>query len=145
MALPKAEDLDQIEEIEQQWAVKAMHHAETYYSLLEKYDCTKMRLTKIDDELYEDFRKTFPHINVELLDEEDFKSPSAKEAWREFINRYENRVRDFNFGSLLRKDYREGYTESNTMFAMRTQFYCVEVARNKLGLNRVIYKGDASS
>ncbi|KAJ1988306.1 hypothetical protein H4R33_002483 [Dimargaris cristalligena] len=140
MVLPKAEDLEQLEEIEKQWAVKAMYHAETYYGLLEKVDCTKLRLTPIDNELYSDFRTTFPHINVEALDENDFKSPAAKITWRGFIEKYENRVKDYNFGCLLRKHYDQGYTEANTMFVVRTQFYCVEIARNQLGLNKVIYE-----
>jgi hypothetical protein len=32
--------------IEKQWAVKAMHHAETYFSLLEAMDGSKLKLTK---------------------------------------------------------------------------------------------------
>ncbi|KAJ1967057.1 hypothetical protein IWQ62_002092 [Dispira parvispora] len=141
MPLPSADELEQLEEIEKQWAVKAMHHAETYYNLLECVECTKLPLTRIDDELYADFKDNFPHINVEKLDEEWFKTPEAKEKWRNFITKYEKKVNDYNFGSLLRKDYRLGYTEENTMFAMRTQFYCIEIARNKLGLNKIVYKG----
>lgn len=32
--------------IEKQWAVKAMHHAETYFSLLQAMDGSKLKLTK---------------------------------------------------------------------------------------------------
>jgi hypothetical protein len=43
-------------------------------------------LTKVDDELYEDFLATFPEIHVEALDEmKDFKSEAAKAKWRDFI------------------------------------------------------------
>lgn len=47
----------------------------------------------------------------------DFKSPEMKEKWRNFINRYDGgKVTDYNFGSLLRLDAGEEYSESNTMF-----------------------------
>jgi hypothetical protein len=46
MPLPSADELEQLPEIEKQWAVKAMHHAETYMNLIRKIDASKLRLTK---------------------------------------------------------------------------------------------------
>ncbi|CDH50671.1 duf757 domain-containing protein [Lichtheimia corymbifera JMRC:FSU:9682] len=135
MPLPKAEDLEQLEDIEKQWAVKAMHHAETYFKLITSVDMRKFPLTKIDDEIYEDFEATFPEIDVKHLNDEHFKTPKAKEKWRNWVNKYEKRVNEFNFGSLIRIDYREDYLEQNTMFGVRMQFYAIEIARNKKGLN----------
>ncbi|KAG0202604.1 hypothetical protein BGX28_004920 [Mortierella sp. GBA30] len=140
MSLPSADELEQLQEIEKQWAVKAMHHAETYFSLLEAMDGSKLKLTKIDDEIYVDFMATFgSDIKIDVLDEaKDFKSPEMKEKWRNFITRYEGgRVTDYNFGSLLRIDASQGYTESNTMFVTRMQFLTIEIARNRAGLNSV--------
>ncbi|KAJ1678647.1 hypothetical protein EV182_003618, partial [Spiromyces aspiralis] len=116
MASLNPEDLGNNPDIEKQWAVTAMHHAETYYNLLTAVDGKNLKLTKIDDELYEAFKEKFPEINVADLDEEDFKSPGAKAKWRPFINNYENKVKDFNFGTLLRKKPAGEYTEDNTMF-----------------------------
>ncbi|KAJ2741997.1 hypothetical protein GGI20_004794 [Coemansia sp. BCRC 34301] len=135
MSLPKAEDTGNMLEMEMQWAVKAMHHAETYMKLLKAIGGKDFKLTPVDDELYSDFKKNFPNLNVAKLDESDFKSEVAKAKWREFMNKYEHRVKDYNFGSLLRIDCTGDYSEENSMFAMRTQFYCIEIARNKLGLN----------
>ncbi|KAI8987336.1 putative polysaccharide biosynthesis protein [Mycotypha africana] len=135
MKLPSADELEQLEDIEKQWAVKAMHHAETYFNLISKIDARQLRLTNIDDEILDDFEQTFPEINVEHLNEDDFKSKDAKEKWRKWINKYEKRVKEFNFGTLIRIDCREDYTEQNTMFGVRMQFYAVEIARNKKGLN----------
>lgn len=73
-------------------------------------------LRRIDDEIYEDFELTFPEINVARLNEDHFKSSDAKEKWRPWINKYEKRVNDFNFGTLLRIDPTEDYTKENTMF-----------------------------
>jgi hypothetical protein len=55
------------------------------------------------------------------LNEEDFKTDKAKAKWRDWINKYEKRVNEYNFGSLLRIDPRDDYTEQNTMFGMRMQ------------------------
>lgn len=77
---------------------------------------------RIDDEIFEDFKATFgDDFPVAVLDEaRDFKSPEMKEKWRIFINRYEGgKVTDYNFGSLLRLDASEEYTESNTMFGKK--------------------------
>ncbi|KAJ2830889.1 hypothetical protein GGI24_001795 [Coemansia furcata] len=135
MSLPKAEDTGNMLEMEMQWAVKAMHHAETYMKLIKAIDGKDLKLTPIDDELHSDFKKNFPDLNVAKLDEKDFKSDVAKAKWREFMNKYELKVKDYNFGSLLRIDCTSDYSEENTMFVMRTQFYCIEIARNKQGLN----------
>jgi hypothetical protein len=94
-------------------------------------------MRRIDDEIYEDFRKNFPDLDIRRLNEEDFKSEPAKKKWREFMMPYEKRVNDYNFGSLLRIDTTGDYTEENTMFAMRMQFLCIEIARNREGLNTI--------
>ncbi|KAG0057375.1 hypothetical protein BGZ83_010834 [Gryganskiella cystojenkinii] len=147
MSLPSADELEQIEEIEKQWAVKAMHHAETYFNLLEAIDGSKLKLTKIDDEIFADYLLTFgPEVpRIDILDEEkDFKSPAMKEKWRNFINRYDGgKVADYNFGSLLRIDASQDYTQENTMFVTRMQFLTIEIARNKAGLNSVHCKRQA--
>ncbi|GAA5799940.1 putative polysaccharide biosynthesis protein [Helicostylum pulchrum] len=140
MRLPSADELEQLEDIEKQWAVKAMHHAETYFKLISAIDPKQLRLTKIDDEILQDFEETFPEINVEHLDDNDFKTAAAKEKWRLFINKYEKRVNEYNFGSLIRIDCKKDYTEENTMFGVRMQFYAVEIARNKKGLNDALRK-----
>ncbi|KAG2179696.1 hypothetical protein INT44_006544 [Umbelopsis vinacea] len=140
MPLPSADELEQLQDIEKQWAVKAMHHAETYFKLISAIDGSKLRLTgkliysvtsSIDDEIYADFTETFPEIDVQHLDEEHFKTDKAKAKWRDFINKYEKRVNEYNFGSLLRIDPRDDYTEQNTMF---------EIARNKKGMNAAVLK-----
>ncbi|KAL1934333.1 hypothetical protein VTP01DRAFT_6515 [Rhizomucor pusillus] len=115
-----------------------MHHAETYFKLISSIDASKLRLTSIDDEIYKDFEESFPEIDVKHLEDKHFKSPEAKEKWRKWINKYEKRVNEFNFGTLIRIDCREDYTEQNTMFGVRMQFYAVEIARNKKGYNDAV-------
>ncbi|KAK1225739.1 hypothetical protein PQX77_011300 [Marasmius sp. AFHP31] len=128
-------------EIEKQFAVRAVEQAQTYWNLLEKVAPRDLKLTKLDDEIYEDTMATFPelaeppHEKLTKLDEDWMKSPEGKEKWREFINRYEKKVQDYNFGSLIRTDAREEYGERNTIFVTRIQFYAIEISRNRLGLN----------
>ena len=116
-------------DIEKQWAVKAFHHAETYFSLISKFDAASLKLTRLDDEIYEDFKTQFPDLDVQNLDEmRDFKNEAAKAKWRDFImkyddfiinlftSRYEKRVQDYNFGTLLRNRSAEDYGEHNCFF-----------------------------
>ena len=37
------------------------------------------------------------------------------------FNRYEKKVKDYNFGSLIRTDARQEYSETNTIFVTRIQ------------------------
>ncbi|KIP10797.1 hypothetical protein PHLGIDRAFT_28275 [Phlebiopsis gigantea 11061_1 CR5-6] len=128
-------------EIEKQFAVKAVEHAQTYWNLLEKVPPANLKLTKQDDEIYEHFKRDFPEIFVEpyeritKLDEDMMKSKEGKEKWRKFIESYKDTVKDYNFGSLIRTNARDEYSETNTIFTTRIQFYAYEIARNRLGLN----------
>jgi len=128
-------------EIEKQFAVKAVEQAQTYWNLLEKIPPRQLKLTKLDDEIYEhtttDFPELFENANSTLinLDEDWIKSADGKERWRKFIKQYENKVQEHNFGCLIRTDATKEYEETNTMFVTRMQFYAIEIARNRLGLN----------
>ncbi|KAJ3299989.1 hypothetical protein HK104_005482 [Borealophlyctis nickersoniae] len=122
-------------DIEKQWAVKALHHAETYWKLISAFDPRKLRLTKLDDELYDDFRANWPDMNVAELDENEFKTESSKAKWRDFIMKYEKKVQDYNFGTLLRLHAAHDYAEDNAFFVTRLQFYAIEIARNREGAN----------
>jgi hypothetical protein len=138
--IPHPDEVEQLPEIEKQWAVKAMHHAETYFKLISSIDVSTLPLTKLDDDLYDAFTRIFPEINVSELKQELFTTEPYKTRWREFIMVYEKTITDYNFGTLLRMDVNGDYTESNTMFVTRTQFFCIEVARNRKGLNKVHLK-----
>ncbi|KAI0752640.1 polysaccharide biosynthesis-domain-containing protein [Daedaleopsis nitida] len=128
-------------EIEKQFAVKAVEHAQTYWNLLEKVHPRELKLTKMDDEIFDHAMEVFPelkeneHEKLIKLDEEWMKSESGKNRWRDFIQHYEKKVKDYNFGSLIRTDARQEYSETNTIFVTRIQFYVFEIARNRLGLN----------
>ncbi|KAL5268781.1 hypothetical protein ACHWQZ_G002587 [Mnemiopsis leidyi] len=121
--------------VEELWAEKAFRHAQVYYKLICSINCTKLKLSKCDDELYQNFMVTFPRVNIEVIDEDKMKSVAGKRRWRNFCNMFEYHVEDFNFGTLLRLDCKDGYSESNTTLVPRVQFLAIEVARNRHGLN----------
>lgn len=103
---------------------------ETYWNILEKVKGSTLRLTKFDDEIYEHFQKEFPDFDASAtINEDEMKSKAGKERWRNFINQYEKKVDDFNFGAMLRASPKTDYTQEGTIFAVRMQFYAVEIAR----------------
>ncbi|KAM6331493.1 protein PBDC1 isoform 2-T2 [Alca torda] len=107
--------------------------------LISSVDPKFLNLTKVDDQIYSEFRETFKDLKIDVLDPEELKSEPAKEKWRPFCLRFEGVVEDFNYGTLLRLDCREGYTEENTIFATRIQFFAIEIARNREGCNSAVY------
>ncbi|KAF3004085.1 hypothetical protein E8E13_003309 [Curvularia kusanoi] len=136
-----AEHADNFEDIEKQFAVKVVQHMETYWNILEKVKGSTLRLTKFDDEIYEHFKKEFPDFDASAtINEDEMKSKAGKERWRNFINQYEKTVEDFNFGAMLRASPKTDYTQEGTIFAVRMQFYAVEIARNRQGLNDWVYE-----
>ncbi|KAL1998987.1 hypothetical protein VTN02DRAFT_5232 [Thermoascus thermophilus] len=135
------EKAENLEDIEKQFAVKAVQHLETYWSILQKVPGSRLRLTKMDDEIYEHFKKEFPDFDpAETMDEDKMKSKEGKEKWRNFMNQYEKKISDFNFGTIIRTNPKFEYDQDTTIFGMRMQFYAIEIARNRAGLNDWIYE-----
>eukprot|EP00736_Rhodelphis_marinus_P003280 Rmarinus@m.25895 len=130
-----AGDTPQPDDLEAQWAVRAFKHADTYWSLISRFDASKLKLTKMDDEIYERFRKDFPDLDVGVVIEDQLKSDEGKAKWRPFLMAFEKELADFNMLTLLRIDASKPYDENNTTVVPRAQFYCIEIARNREGHN----------
>nr|XP_054765427.1 protein PBDC1-like [Lytechinus pictus] len=141
MAAPSAENLGNREDVEIAWAMKAYHHAETYFNLVSSVDSTVLKLTKHDDEIFQHFKHDFPDMKIDIIDPEDLKSDKSKAKWRVFCNHFDGTVDNFNYGTLLRLNVSEDYSESNSIFVTRIQFYAFEIARNRAGLNLAVRKG----
>lgn len=91
-----------------------------YWSVLEKVKGSSLRLTKLDDEIYEHFKRDFPEIDpAETLDEDAMKSPQGKKRWREFMMTYEKKVDEYNFGTMLRSNPKWEYGKEETIFGER--------------------------
>jgi len=97
--------------------VLGVQHMSTYWAILEKARGSRLRLTKLDDEIYEHFKKEFPEFDPrETIDENNMKSKEGKERWRNFMMAYEKKVDDYNFGTMLRSNPKFEYTEKETIF-----------------------------
>ncbi|XP_028661796.1 protein PBDC1 [Erpetoichthys calabaricus] len=127
-------------QLEMMWAMKAFQHAEIYFNLISSVDPKFLRLTKADDKIYTEFREKFPNLNIQILDPEALKSEQAKEEWRPFCMQFDGTVEDYNYGTLLRLNSEKDYTEENTIFATRIQFYAIEIARNREGYNNTVFQ-----
>lgn len=138
-----AETADNLEDIEKQFAVKAVMQAETYFGLLEKIPGSKLKLTKFDDDILTQFLEDFPEYKdpakVAAVNEEELKSAVGKTRWREFCEKFKD-IEDYNFGTLLRTKANEEYSQDGTIFVVRIQFYAIEIARNRYGLNDWVSK-----
>ncbi|KAI1333931.1 DUF757-domain-containing protein [Xylariaceae sp. FL0016] len=136
-----AENAENNEEIEKQFAVKAVQHLETYWGILEKVKGSALRLTRMDDDILEHLKSDFPDFDpAETINENEMKSKSGKERWRKFMMAYEKKVDDYNFGTIMRTSPKVEYEQDTTIFVPRMQFYAVEIARNRAGLNDWIYE-----
>merc|ERR1711972_483722 len=128
------------QDVEAVWAARAFQQAEVHMKLLTAVGPERMKFTKMDQELYDSFREEFPDFDIVAIKEEEMKCEKNKEKWRNWCNKYEKTVQDFNFGTLLRINPAEDYTSENTIFALRVQFLAIEIARNKEGQNKTIYE-----
>lgn len=91
----------------------------TYWSILEKVRGSTLRLTKLDDEIYDHLVADFPEFDpAATINEDEMKSATGKERWRNFMMKYEKRVDDFNFGTLLRSSPKTEYGNEETIFGM---------------------------
>lgn len=139
MAKFDAETAENLEDIEKQFAVTAVMQAETYWKLLTKIPGSKLKLTKYDQDIYDELIKDFPEFAlpdfVKDINESYMKSKEGKERWRGFLKKFEDTIEDYNFGTLLRSRSNDEYGEQGTIFVVRLQFYAVEICRNKYGLN----------
>lgn len=132
----------------------------TYWAILEKVRGSTLRLTKIDDEIYEHLKTDFPEFKPEeTINEDEMKSKTGKERWRKFMMAYEKKVDDYNFGTIVRLNPKWEYGQDETIFGKdwihiqnvvdganlfstvpRMQFYAIEIARNRNGLNDWIHE-----
>ena len=104
-------------QMEKQFAVKAVQHMQTYWSILERVKGSTLRLTKMDADILEHLHKDFPEFDpAETIDEDKMKSKEGKARWRTFMMAYEKKIDDYNFGTMLRSNPKWEYGEKETIF-----------------------------
>jgi hypothetical protein len=106
---------------------------ETYWKILERKKGSELRLTRYDDQIFENFKKEFPDFDPAVtINEDELKSKKGKEQWRKFIAHHEKgdqKIDDYNYGAMIRANPKEEYTQEGTLFVVRMQFYAIEIAR----------------
>lgn len=124
------------EKVEVSWAIAAFEFAEDFSKLLNLLENPEeLHFGDLDDELYREFRATFPKLNVQVLDEDFIKSREQKELWRPFLMQWENKIESFNMATLIRIDAKKEFSEENSTIVPRVQFYCFELARSRENCN----------
>ena len=135
-----ADEFDNDPSVEAIWAMKAMEHAEIYFNLLCSVDPKFLKLTPHDEQIYKSFRDVFHDLKVDKINEDELKSSEGKSKWRPFCEQFKGFIEDYSFGTLLRADCDEDYSEENSILTTRIQFYAIELARNREGFNDGIRK-----
>lgn len=98
----------------------------TYWAILEKVPGSKLRLTKMDDDIYEHLKTDFPEFDpAKTINEDEMKSKTGKERWRKFMMAYEKKVEDYNFGTMMRGDPKWEYGKDETIFGMVSSTPCL--------------------
>ena len=94
-----------------------VQHMSTYWAILEKVRGSTLRLTKLDDEIYEHLKADFPEFDpAATIDEDEMKSKTGKERWRKFMMAYEKKIDDYNFGTMMRANPKWEYGQDETIF-----------------------------
>ncbi|GKT24227.1 Protein PBDC1, metazoa/fungi like protein [Aduncisulcus paluster] len=126
-------------EIEMKWAKLAFNFSYTFYNVLlpRCKDLKKITLTPIDEEIYSKFRSTFPSLDISVISEDLLKSSATKTLWALFLEHFKERISQWNMGSLVRLDSSKPWGEDNCTLVPRIQFYCIEIARNREGINQL--------
>lgn len=94
---------------------------ETYWAILERVRGSTLRLTKLDDDILEHLAKDFPDYDpAATINEDEMKSKTGKERWRNFMMAYEKNVDDYNFGTMMRIAPNVEYGRDETIFGKYT-------------------------
>lgn len=139
--LPPDARIENERSIEERWAETAAKYAEIIEKLMvaagrKSIDhLHRMRFTPMDNEMYKIFRTAFPEMNVKSIDVASLKSKEEKAKWYLILESWKDSLRDYNSGTLLRVDCTAPLSPENCCVVPRSQFYCIEIARCREGLN----------
>ncbi|NXI94260.1 PBDC1 protein, partial [Psophia crepitans] len=104
--------------------------------LISSVDPKFLNLTKVDDQIYSEFRETFRDLRIDVLDPEELKSESAKEGWH---GRPRWRRGAPGCGEAEPTDLLCNIYFFSPLLATRIQFFAIEIARNREGHNSAVY------
>ena len=86
---------------------------------------SELHLTKIDDTILDHLKTEMPDFDPAVpIIEDEMKSKQGKERWRNFVQQYKGRIDDFDFGTMLRANPKDEYTQDNTIFGAQSSNHC---------------------
>ncbi|VDN56481.1 unnamed protein product [Dracunculus medinensis] len=122
--------------VEMAWACKAVERAHIHMNLILNSDTTNLTLHKLQDSLYNEFRRLFPEMNVETVSVSEVELKGTnKEIWRNYCEFFKETVDEYNLGTILRIRADGAYSEENSIIVPKAIFLAIEIARNKEGIN----------
>ncbi|GIX68050.1 protein PBDC1 [Caerostris darwini] len=105
--------------IELLWSKQAIDHMETHYNLITSIPPQQLKLSPLDDRIYDAFIGQFPNFKLDKLEIESLKSEESKQKWRKFSEEFLSIVDDATFDTLVRIDSSKEYNEENTILEKR--------------------------
>ena len=78
----------------------------------------ELKFSPLDEEIYQSFRREFPIFEVGLVEEdlhEAMQTGNASKQWMNWVLEWKDKVKDWDQGSLLRKDPNQDYVSGNTV------------------------------
>ncbi|CBY42817.1 unnamed protein product [Oikopleura dioica] len=123
------------------WLPKAFSQAQIHIKLLLAVGPDELKFSPLDEAIYQSFRREFPIFEVGLVEDdlhEAMQTGNASKQWIDWVLEWKDKVKDWDQGSLLRKDPNQDYISGNTTFCIRIQFLAIEIARNKEKFNHKI-------
>lgn len=100
------------------WLPKAFSQAQIHIKLLLALGPDELKFSPLDEEIYQSFRREFPIFEVGLVEEdlhEAMQTGNASKQWINWVLEWKDKVKDWDQGSLLRKDPNQDYVSGNTV------------------------------
>ena len=107
-----------IDKISADWLPKAFSQAQIHIKLLLALGPDELKFSPLDEEIYQSFRREFPIFEVGLVEEdlhEAMQTGNASKQWMNWLLEWKDKVKDWDQGSLLRKDPNQDYVSGNTV------------------------------
>ncbi|KAJ3351271.1 hypothetical protein GGF32_004407 [Allomyces javanicus] len=124
-----------------EWAQRAITFAADH-SVRLGAERGRLVFTPHDARLHEQLRATFPTLNLRTLNPAQFADPNVKRQWADMLDKFQGQIPDLAENTLVRTCADRDYSDANMFVVSRGQFYALEAARNREGLNDTFVPDD---
>ncbi|KNE57789.1 hypothetical protein AMAG_04640 [Allomyces macrogynus ATCC 38327] len=124
-----------------EWAQRAITFAADH-SVRLGVERGRLVFTPHDARLHKRLRATFPTLNLRTLNPAQFADPNVKRQWANMLDEFQGQIPDLAENTLVRTCADHDYSDANMFVVSRGQFYALEAARNREGLNDTFVPDD---